>query len=190
MNEYDLNEVFQEANATISSVFANEMSIIKSRGLWHSRFSKENLCKVVVICTNCKHSAQTTVFARQDSCRKWHGRCAGELQLHTVKEDCPRAKRAALTFCQTRRIKWKTVLIIVVAEQVDAQGKRKSLQAAAWKTVSQEAFMWSNMDAATSGSWYRVANRLQPHRQAHELPAAENFPPLFSPFWKCFLKLQ
>jgi hypothetical protein len=48
---------------------------------------------------------------------------------------------AALKFCQTRRTKWKTVLIIVVAGQVDAQGKRESLQAAAWKTVSQEAFM-------------------------------------------------
>ncbi len=58
---------------------------------------------------------------------------------------------AALKFCQTRRTKGKTVLIIIVAEQVDAHGKRKSLQAAAWKTVSQEAFMWSNTDAATSG---------------------------------------
>jgi hypothetical protein len=48
---------------------------------------------------------------------------------------------AALKFCQTRPTKWKTVLIIVVTEQVDAQGKRKSLEAAAWKTVSQEAFM-------------------------------------------------
>jgi hypothetical protein len=33
MNEYDLNEVFQEAIAIISPVFANEMSIIKSWGL-------------------------------------------------------------------------------------------------------------------------------------------------------------
>jgi hypothetical protein len=48
---------------------------------------------------------------------------------------------AALKFCQTQRTKWKTVLIIVVAEKVDAHGKRKSLQAAAWKTVSQEASM-------------------------------------------------
>jgi hypothetical protein len=33
MNEYDLIEVFEEANAIISSVFAKEMSIIKSWGL-------------------------------------------------------------------------------------------------------------------------------------------------------------